>query len=366
KVEGEKKLIESDKEERMDFDEVPEDSGDEPLDDVISLIEDNTESIGNYNSRSVVINDQLRNSETIDRNSPIFDAQEFIKVIESQEPKLKGLFNAFFLAINPEGKNQQTKELTIQIPSATSIPQIAHMATILFNTEKTPPILFYSQSGFLVHNSNSVDSVLLKTILWEQYIISFANSYNFEKINWKWIHDIIFANESELIESLVVYSYDANIFERYRCQFDQTKLIDLIELDLKNMNNYIEAIKTFIGVMKRLNQHNYDKILLAFISNIHYWKLIRHSIIDILRSHLNTFDEYPVENFHSLLQYHTNIKVNTAKSLRYNALFIDNLQQNNDFIESFVPKRNYPYTKKDLDELVKVTAIFFLDLFENI
>ncbi|CAG8808085.1 19015_t:CDS:2, partial [Racocetra fulgida] len=42
-------------------------------------------------------------------NLPILDVQEFINVIESREPKLKGLFNTLFLTMNPAGKNQQTK-----------------------------------------------------------------------------------------------------------------------------------------------------------------------------------------------------------------------------------------------------------------
>jgi hypothetical protein len=50
--------------------------------------------------------------------------------------------------------------------------------------------------------------------------------------------------------------------------------------------------------MRRFNRHNYDKILLAFLSDIHYWK----QIIDVLKSNLNKFDEYVVENFHSLLR----------------------------------------------------------------
>ncbi|RIA85956.1 hypothetical protein C1645_830029 [Glomus cerebriforme] len=42
--------------------------------------------------------------------------------------------------------------------------------------------------------------------------------------------------------------------------------------------------------------------------------------------HLNTFDEYPVENFHSLLRCHTSVKVSTGKSLRQDALFLDHFK----------------------------------------
>ncbi|CAG8590712.1 4743_t:CDS:2, partial [Cetraspora pellucida] len=44
----------------------------------------------------------------------------------------------------------------------------------------------------------------------------------------------------------------------------------------------------------------------------------------------------------------------------------NNLQQNNNFIKLFILKHNYSYTKKDLDKLVNVIAIFLLDFFENV
>ncbi|GES83314.1 hypothetical protein GLOIN_2v1830060 [Rhizophagus clarus] len=118
--------------------------------------------------------------------------------------------------------------------------------------------------------------------------------------------------------------------------------------------------------MRRFNQHNYDKILLAFLSDIHYWKQTQHPIIDTLKNNLNKFDEYVVENFHSLLRRHTNAKVSTADSLRRDALFLDHFWHDNLFNTSFAPKRDYPYKKKDLDNLIKNTALFILDFFDGI
>ncbi len=42
-----------------------------------------------------------------------------------------------------------------------------------------------------------------------------------------------------LIELLTIYLYDADLWKRYDQNFNQTKLIDLLELPLKNTNNYI-------------------------------------------------------------------------------------------------------------------------------
>ena len=66
-----------------------------------------------------------------------------------------------------------------------------------------------------------------------------------------------------------------------------------------------------------------------------------------LRNNLNLFDEYPIENLHSRLRRHTTSKVNTAKSIRRDALFVDRFQHENSFSTAFSPKKNYPYKKKD-------------------
>ena len=129
---------------------------------------------------------------------------------------------------------------------------------------------------------------------------------------------------------------------------------------------YVDTVYRLWSVMKRFNRHNYDKILLAFLSDFQYWKLTSHPIMSALRNNLNLFDEYPIENFHSRLRRHTTSKVNTAKSIRRDALFVDKFQHENSFSTAFSPKKNYPYKKKDLDELAKQTAIFLLEFFNEI
>ncbi|RHZ84735.1 hypothetical protein Glove_78g71 [Diversispora epigaea] len=68
-----------------------------------------------------------------------------------------------------------------------------------------------------------------------------------------------------------------------------------------NFDQYIETIFRLWTVMRRFGQKNYDKIMLALISDVQYWTSIQHPIINTLRNNLWIFDEYPVENFHSLV-----------------------------------------------------------------
>lgn len=133
-----------------------------------------------------------------------------------------------------------------------------------------------------------------------------------------------------------------------------------------HFEEYVNTIFRLWTIMRRFQRHNYDKIMLAFLSDIQYWKLIKHPIINILKTHLNAFDEYPIENFHSLLRHHTNVKVTVGKSLRRDALFLDHCRHENAFISPFELKHDYPYMEKDLDNLVKLSSIFLLDFFNNL
>ena len=114
------------------------------------------------------------------------------------------------------------------------------MATILFNTSEASLIPYYTNDHLPIHNPNGVDSLIIKTALWTTHLIPLAKSYNSVKLLWNNHY------EGELMESLTIHSYDADLWERYGQKFDQTKLVDLLELSLKNTNNYIEAIQSFI------------------------------------------------------------------------------------------------------------------------
>ena len=124
------------------------------------------------------------------------------------------------------------------------------MATILFNNVNTTPIPYFSSNNNSIHNPNGVDANILKITLWEDYMVPLGMSYNLLKTHWTWVQDTTTTNESNLLESLIVHSYNTNLFEKYGRKFTQTKLIDLIELNLKNMKDYLQAVKSFIELVQ--------------------------------------------------------------------------------------------------------------------
>ncbi|CAH1768688.1 8283_t:CDS:2, partial [Entrophospora sp. SA101] len=62
-------------------------------------------------------------------------------------------------------------------------------------------------------NPKGVDASIIKNDLHDMILL--AKSYNLEKANWKEISDLIKFDEPELIQSLVVHSYDIDIYEKY-------------------------------------------------------------------------------------------------------------------------------------------------------
>jgi hypothetical protein len=68
---------------------------------------------------------------------------------------------------------------------------------------------------------------------------------------------------------------------------------------------YLESIIKIWILFQRLHRHNYNKAPLIFLSDVFYWTLNDHPILDILKNNLPIFNDYFVENFHSSLRYQT-------------------------------------------------------------
>ena len=77
----------------------------------------------------------------------------------------------------------------------------------------------------------------------------------------------------------------------------------------------------------RFKRKNYNKAPLLFLSDVWYWN---HPIIDTLKTHLVTFNDYPAENYHSLIRRQTR-ETNNNEQLTRAAHVIDHLHHDNIF-----------------------------------
>jgi len=125
------------------------------------------------------------------------------------------------------------------------------MATLLINVSNiTAPIPFFSANNCSIHNPHGVEAIRIKEALLNQYMTTFSVSYNTRKSTWNQLSNILTLDEAELIESLTVHSYDADISEKRIRSFNTTKLIDFIPTDLKNTNDYLKSLKKFVMFVK--------------------------------------------------------------------------------------------------------------------
>src|SRR5205807_418952 len=90
-----------------------------------------------------------------------------------------------------------------------------------------------------------------------------------------------------------------------------------IYMTLFRKNRFEEYFQTIMRLwfMSKCKRKNYDRIMLAFISDIGYWQEQGHLIMNIFGNHLNIIDEYPVENFHSLIRRYTGQNVPSSDTL---------------------------------------------------
>ncbi|CAB5387234.1 unnamed protein product [Rhizophagus irregularis] len=218
--------------------------------------------------------------------------------------------NLFILNIDDYHNLHQSR-----IPSTTSISQVSHMATILINYVKTSPVSYNFNSEFNVHNINGVDAGLLNQWLNKKYMNIISESYYQRKTKWNFVKDLTTMDEDNLIDSLVLHSYDADLTEKHsKRSFNSTKLIEFLPQDLINTNDYLKSLGEFFSLVRR----------------------------------------------------HTTAKVLSPEWLRRDGIFVDYLRHDNNFAQSFAEKKSYPYSKKNIDVLVKQTAIFLLKFFNNL
>ncbi|CAB4408461.1 unnamed protein product [Rhizophagus irregularis] len=136
-------------------------------------------------------------------------------------------------------------------PNATLLSRIAHMATLLINTLSNSALIpFFSSNNYSVHNPNGIKAFIIKKALVNQYMVTFNVSYNARKSTWSQLPDISILSKAELIESLTIYSYDADITEKHIRNFNFTKLIDFILTNLKNTDDYLKALNRFIILLE--------------------------------------------------------------------------------------------------------------------
>lgn len=167
--------------------------------------------------------------------------------------------------------------------------------------------------------------------------------------------------------------------------FSQCKDIEFMTL-LNLVDNYVPLFLSIYSVVFKCNNYelynkslfhcwimlmvfhrrHYDKASLIILSTLKYWHENNHPMHQIIKDFLVAFDEYPVENFHSVLRARTK-PTDTADTIREKAKEIDACKQEmHKFQSSFVPPKKFSFSRKKINKLKSKAAEFLVNKVEAI
>ena len=103
--------------------------------------------------------------------------------------------------------------------------------------------------------------------------------------------------------------------------------------------------------MMTFQRRRYDKAVLIVLSIFKYWQENTHPMHGVIQQFLVALDEYPVDNFHSVLRARTSVS-NTAEQIREKGKEIDACKKEmHEFQSSLVPSRKFNFCRKKINNL---------------
>ncbi|CAB4023389.1 Hypothetical predicted protein [Paramuricea clavata] len=241
----------------------------------------------------------------------------------------------------PESKTQ-TNPIDMSTLLLKLFPNIKAVSQERINLLPKSPVKIPSMKFFITNNMQNVSK-------------TYAESMPY------WVVGKYFNPESER-QRLLVNDYQQTEVKEMR-RMNNTKLVDSIELPLKSCENVLTAINKmlssglelcldhfiapFVGnwpkqffirrlvycdapslpaalqnIVPLIAGHHYNKALLVNLSLFQHWEENTHSMFETARQYIVAFDEYPVENFHSVLRARTK-ETDSADQIAFKAKEID-------------------------------------------
>eukprot|EP00794_Sanderia_malayensis_P004178 gene4178-4734_t len=138
-------------------------------------------------------------------------------------------------------------------------------------------------------------------------------------------------------------------------------VLSLYSIEFKNNYSlhYIQSVLRCWVMLMVFKRRHYNKALLILLTTFSHLKKTNHPLFNILLNSLNIFDEYPVENFHSVLRSRTK-PTDSGENIFLKAREIDACKHElHEFKSWFVPPRKYSFSPGKI-KVLKVKAAKFL------
>ncbi len=164
--------------------------------------------------------------------------------------------------------------------------------------------------------------------------------------------------------------------------FDKCKDIEYLTL-VNLLDNYVPLVLSIYSIVFKCNNYiyelyckslfhcwimcvvfrrrHYNKALLVTLSLFQHWQENSYTMFETVRQYLVALDEYPVENFHSVLRGRTK-DTDTAEQIAFKAKEIDACKHElHSFKSTFVPERKFNFSSKKINSLkAKAAHVQFL------
>lgn len=133
-----------------------------------------------------------------------------------------------------------------------------------------------------------------------------------------------------------------------------------------NLELYREALLHCWIMFVVFGRRHYNKALLVMLSLIQHWQKKSPSMFHIIHHYLTALDEYPVENFHSILRGRTK-ETDTAEQIALKAKEIDQCKHElHSFKAAFVPTKRFNFSSKKINNLKEKAAKFLAKKFKTL
>ncbi|XP_065071280.1 uncharacterized protein LOC135695966 [Rhopilema esculentum] len=131
-------------------------------------------------------------------------------------------------------------------------------------------------------------------------------------------------------------------------------------------SEYLDAVLRCWLMFFCYKRHHYNKAPLVWLSNILFWKANNHPLFQALLRSLNAFDEYPVENFHSLLRSQT-VQSDDAELISRKAKEVDsNKTTSAKFSSAFMRPKKFNFSSSKLKQLKIKASKFIFNILKSI
>eukprot|EP00794_Sanderia_malayensis_P002757 gene2757-3187_t len=178
---------------------------------------------------------------------------------------------------------------------------------------------------------------------------------------WSLVRDEILAAFSNCKD--VEYLTFLNLLDNY---IPLTLCVYSVVLKSNMADEYYHSLFRCWLMFLMFRRRHYDKAPLIALSNVEYWKQVGHPIINSITSSLSAFDEYPVENFHSLLRAKTT-STDQACRIALKGKEIDSRKHElHEFKSTYVPPRKFAFSRKNIDSMKVKAAEYITEKFANL